>query len=45
MSLHKEIGKWNPARLFDALGRIGYNPVSALLDICDNSISAEVTLP
>lgn len=32
-------GKWNPARVIKALGRIGYNPVSAILDIVDNSVS------
>jgi hypothetical protein len=37
----KKTGQWNPARIFDALGRIGYTPVSALLDMCDNSVSAE----
>jgi len=39
----KKSGSWNPARVFDALGRIGYNPVSALLDMCDNSVSADAT--
>ena len=33
-------GKWSPARVFQAIGQIGYRPVSALLDICDNSVSA-----
>lgn len=32
---------WNPSRLLSALGRIGYHPVSALLDIADNSVSAK----
>lgn len=40
MKTTKKSGQWNPARIFDALGRIGYNPVSALLDMCDNSVSA-----
>jgi hypothetical protein len=34
-------GNWNPARVLEALGRIGYNPTSAILDIVDNSISAK----
>lgn len=33
-------GKVDAARLLQALGRIGYHPVSALLDIVDNAISA-----
>ncbi|MFI7425279.1 ATP-binding protein [Nonomuraea sp. NPDC049684] len=33
------IGRWNPARVVPALGRIGYDPVSAILDIVDNSVS------
>lgn len=37
-------GNWNPGRVFCALGRIGYNPVSALLDIVDNSVSAGADL-
>lgn len=36
-------GSWNPGRVFHALGRIGYHPVSALLDIVDNSVSAGAT--
>lgn len=32
-------GHWNPARVMPALGRIGYDPVSAILDIADNSVS------
>jgi len=40
----KKQGNWDPARVFFALGRIGYNPVSALLDIVDNSISAGADL-
>jgi hypothetical protein len=33
-------GKWNPLRVLEAIGSIGYDPVSAILDIVDNSISA-----
>ena len=33
-------GKWNAARVYDALGKIGYSPASALLDMVDNSVSA-----
>jgi hypothetical protein len=32
--------KWNAARVYDALGKIGYSPASALLDMVDNSVSA-----
>jgi len=32
-------GGWNPARVLAALGKIGYDPVSAVLDIADNSVS------
>lgn len=39
----KKQGQWSPSRVFGALGRIGYNPVSALLDIVDNSVSAGAT--
>lgn len=40
----RKTGNWSPARVFGALGRIGYNPVSALLDIVDNSVSAGANL-
>jgi len=40
----RKAGNWSPARVFGALGRIGYNPVSALLDIVDNSVSAGANL-
>ncbi|MEV0614819.1 ATP-binding protein [Nonomuraea sp. NPDC050404] len=36
-------GHWNPARVIPALGRIGYDPVSAILDIADNSVSNRST--
>lgn len=36
-------GKWNPSRVLEALGRIGYEPVAAILDIVDNSVSAKAT--
>ena len=36
-------GLWDAGRVFQALGRIGYDPVSALLDIVDNSVSANAT--
>lgn len=36
----KKIGGMNAARVLAALGRIGYHPISAVLDIVDNSVSA-----
>lgn len=36
-------GAWDAGRVFQALGRIGYDPVSAILDIVDNSVSAGAT--
>lgn len=36
-------GNWDASRVFQALGRIGYDPVSAILDIVDNSVSAGAT--
>ncbi|MBK6709675.1 MAG: ATP-binding protein [Chloroflexi bacterium] len=36
-------GSWNAGRVLSALGRIGYHPVSALLDIADNSVSANAS--
>ena len=36
-------GTWDPGRVFQALGRIGYDPVSAILDLMDNSVSASAT--
>lgn len=36
-------GNLNAGRLFQALGRIGYHPVTALLDLVDNSVSAGAT--
>ena len=36
-------GGWDAGRVFQALGRIGYHPVSALLDLVDNSVSAAAT--
>ena len=36
-------GGWNPGRVFQALGRIGYDPVYAVLDFVDNSVSAGAT--
>ena len=36
-------GGWDPGRVFQALGRIGYDPVSAILDLVDNSVSAGAT--
>ena len=36
-------GTWDAGRVFQALGRIGYDPVSALLDLVDNSVSAGAT--
>ena len=34
-------GTWHPSRVLGALGRIGYNPAAAILDIVDNSVSAK----
>jgi len=39
----KKEGSWDAGRVLQALGRIGYHPVYALLDIADNSLSAEAT--
>ena len=36
-------GAWDAGRVFQALGRIGYDPVSAILDLVDNSVSAGAT--
>lgn len=36
-------GSWDAGRVLQALGRIGYRPVYALLDIADNSLSAGAT--
>ena len=36
-------GSWDAGRVLQALGRIGYDPVSAILDIVDNSVSAGAT--
>ncbi len=41
--MKKHTGHFNAARIFAALGRIGYTPVSALLDLVDNSVSAKAT--
>ncbi|MFV9504232.1 MAG: ATP-binding protein [Oscillochloridaceae bacterium umkhey_bin13] len=38
--MQQKQGQWNAARVLAALGRIGYDPVSAILDITDNSLSA-----
>ena len=36
-------GSWDAGRVFQSLGRIGYDPVSAVLDLVDNSVSAGAT--
>ena len=36
-------GSWDAGRVLQALGRIGYDPVAAILDIVDNSVSAGAT--
>ena len=36
-------GSWDAGRVFQALGRIGYDPVYAILDLVDNSVSASAT--
>jgi len=40
MTREQKEGKFNAARVIKALGRIGYEPAFALLDIADNSLSA-----
>ena len=37
--MEKRTGKVNAGRLFEALGKIGYSPDSAILDIVDNSVA------
>ena len=32
---------WHPERVLAALGRIGYDPAAAVMDIVDNSVSWE----
>lgn len=34
---------WNPDRVLRGLSKIGYSPVEAVLDLVDNSVSAEAT--
>ena len=41
--MSRKDGTWDAGRVFQALGRIGYDPVSALLDLVDNSVSAGAT--
>lgn len=41
--MNRKEGAWDAGRVFQALGRIGYDPVSALLDLVDNSVSAGAT--
>ena len=36
-------GSWDAGRVLQALGRIGYDSVSAILDLVDNSVSASAT--
>lgn len=36
-------GDWDPTRVLPALGKMGYEPHSAILDIVDNSISFDAT--
>ena len=36
-------GTWDAGRVLQALGRIGYDPVSAILNLVDNSVSAGAT--
>ena len=36
-------GSWDAGRVLQALGCIGYDPVSAILDLVDNSVSASAT--
>lgn len=37
-------GQWDPRRVLPALGKIGYSPTSAILDIVDNSVSYDATV-
>jgi len=41
MKKEQVVGNINAARLLAALGRIGYKPDSAILDMVDNAVSAE----
>lgn len=43
MKIKEREGTWDAGRVFQALGRIGYDPVSALLDLVDNSVSVSAT--
>ena len=43
MNMREKEGTWDAGRVFQALGRIGYDPVWALLDLVDNSVSANAT--
>lgn len=43
MSDNLKKGRWHPSRVMTAIGRIGYSPASAILDIVDNSVSAGAT--
>ena len=36
-------GTWDAGRVLQALSRIGYDPVSAILDLVDNSVSASAS--
>ena len=39
MEIQTKKGKINAARIFEAIGKIGYSPESAILDIVDNSVN------
>ena len=39
--MKRKKGSWSASRVLFALGRMGYKPVSAILDIVDNSVSAD----
>ena len=41
--MNRREGAWDAGRVLQALGRIGYDPVSAILDLVDNSVSAGAT--
>jgi len=43
LEIKKITGGMNAARVLAALGRIGYKPVSAILDLVDNSVSAQAS--
>lgn len=41
--MSRKEGSYDALRVLEALGRIGYDPVDALMDIADNSVSADAS--